>query len=138
MSDMVVNIKKLQLEVDMEITFENYEERMRTNEWSTYQVGKLAADLFKKEQEAKRLVKEETARAFLDAKESMVAGKTPSDKVAEHIVELDPRVQAAHMKAIQMAAARKDIECLMYALQRQSSYFPGFQGQANLLRKEEY
>lgn len=100
-------------------------------------LGKLEAEAAKawlQEEVAEKALKTITSQVWLSHKSRLKDGKGFADKQVQHMTEVDPRVQAAHMKWARASYKRRHIEGQIRKWKSVDQKIPGLQGLQNQMR----
>lgn len=119
----------------LEISIENVEEHESKTPRVIYLLGFYGAKLWKESVARKRLHSREESRAT--EKWSGTKGSNDKPLTAKTIdakVDLEPEVQRSWNSYIEVEMQRRQVESMLDAMQRKSSYIPGLQGRLNALR----
>ncbi len=119
----------------LEINIENVEEHETRTPRLIYHLGYNAAKLWRLSNERKKAHTRSEARATEKfSAETGSNGKPLTAKVIDSKVDLEPEVQRSWNSYIEVEMQRRQVEAMLDAMQRKSSYIPGLQGRLNALR----
>lgn len=102
--------------------------------WVPHILGKLeekAADLWEEAQEAEKTYKELCATTWLREKTKLRDGKAVTEKVADRLVETDPKCQAAFRNFIKAEAELRRVNGQIRRWKSTDQKIPGEQGLRN-------
>jgi hypothetical protein len=91
------------------------------------------ADLWKEVYLAKREISSAESVVWMRWSQKLVNGKAPTQKYVDNMVEMDPQVQAAHLKYARLEHESRRIEGKLRVLRMIDRSLPGRQGERNAM-----